>query len=129
LWGRPTSDRESPYLLPGFAQCGICGASLYVRAGTPTRGIGRPKTRRVAYHCQVHRHRGPTVCANASMLPREATEAAVLDALNTSVLDPEVVEQALREAEATLREQARQRPEARPRDRPSSPNVIARSCD
>jgi hypothetical protein len=71
LWGRPTRDRESPYLLPGFAQCGVCGASLYVRSGTATRGIGRPKTRRYAYQCQVHSYRGGAVCTNASVLPRE----------------------------------------------------------
>jgi hypothetical protein len=112
LWGRPTNDKESPYLLPGFAACGICSAALYVRSGEAPRGIGRPKRgRRYSYLCQVHHHRGAAVCINSSRLPLEATEAAVLEALNTSVLNPAVVERMLRDGAARQRAQLRQHPE------------------
>jgi hypothetical protein len=31
-WGRPINGTESKYLLTGLAQCGICGAGLFVHS-------------------------------------------------------------------------------------------------
>jgi hypothetical protein len=111
LWGRPTLDKESPYLLVGFGACGVCGAAFYLRSGTATRGIGRPKTRSYGYQCQVYYHRGASACPNGSHLPREATEAAVLQALDAQALDAEVTERFIVAVDEQIREQARLRPE------------------
>ena len=99
LWGRPMHGKESPYLLTGFSACGVCGASLYVLS---TPGAGRPAPRRFTYVCTVHKQRGTTVCANAVALPMVATDQAILDALERSVLDPRVVERAILLAIAEL---------------------------
>ena len=94
LWGRPANGKESPYLLTGLAACGVCAGSLYVVSGM-ARGIGRPKARRHAYWCAVHKTRGAAVCANGVGLPIEAADGALLAALESSVLDPAIVEAAL----------------------------------
>src|SRR5262249_20082179 len=114
LWGRPPNGKESPYLLTGFTACGVCGASLYVMSDK-TRGIGRPKLRRFSYRCQVHVQRGNAVCANAVSLPMLDTDAAVLETLESSVLNPEIVERMILLAIADL-DRPSEQPATTPKD-------------
>src|SRR5262249_52141573 len=101
--------------LTGFTACGVCGASLYVLSDK-ARGIGRPKTRRFFYRCQVHVQRGSAVCANAVGLPMMDTDAAVLQTLESSVLNPKIVERMILLAIADL-------------ERPTQDDPISRSKD
>jgi site-specific DNA recombinase len=92
LWGKPTNGIESKYLLTGLAQCGICGAGLYVG----TRGRGR--SRSFYYACSTFHNRGGSVCRNDLKIPREDAEWAVVEAVQDEILDPVVVSTALRAA-------------------------------
>ena len=100
LWGRPTNGRESRYLLTGLACCGWCGATLEVRS--------RPLTRRRvhAYTCTAYHRKGTSVCQNRVQLPLALADETLLEALETEVLHPDVVEHGLQEALAELRRQA-----------------------
>ena len=92
LWGRPSRETDSKYLLPGFARCGVCGGGMFVYS----RRQGR---RRVFFYaCTAHHKRGPSVCANALKVPMATANAAILTAIESNVLRPEVVEAALARA-------------------------------
>jgi site-specific DNA recombinase len=111
LWGRPANGKESPYLLTGLATCGVCSGSLYVLSSGLTRGLGRARTRRQSYWCSVHKLRGGAVCANSTGIPREAADASVLAALESSVLNPTVVEHAIQSAMAQIANRATATPD------------------
>jgi site-specific DNA recombinase len=100
LWGRPANGRESRYLLTGLASCGWCGATLEVRS--------RPLARRrvFAYTCTAYHRKGTSVCANQVQLPLALADDTLLEALETEILHPDVVERGLREALAELQRQA-----------------------
>jgi site-specific DNA recombinase len=96
LWGRPANGIESKYLLTGLAQCGLCGGSLIVHSRA---SAGR---RTHAYLCSYHHLRGNTVCPGGLVLPVELTNEAVLAAVESEVLHPEVVRRAMSRAIAEL---------------------------
>jgi site-specific DNA recombinase len=89
-------DRDSKYLLPGFARCGHCGGGLKV---VSRQHGGR---RAFFYVCSSWYDRGPSVCSVRLMTPMRDLDAAVLDALREDVLRPEVVERAVALAVAQL---------------------------
>ena len=96
LWGRPPRETDSKYLLPGFARCGVCGGGMFVYS----RRQGR---RRVFFYaCTAHHKRGPSVCANALKVPMATANSAILTAIESDVLRPEVVEAALERAVEAL---------------------------
>jgi hypothetical protein len=99
LWGRPANGIESKDLLSGLAACGWCHGSLEVRSGGGTRG-----GRRHFYGCTSYQRRGTAVCRNRFELLLSPTEDAVLSAIEREVLDPAVVDLALTEAQALLRQ-------------------------
>ena len=102
LWGRPANGKASPYLLTGLAQCGTCGGALYVVVGG-TRGRGRrTPPPRPMYLCATYKTRGRACCANTVGVPMAAADAAVLAAVDASVLDPVIVEAALASALAQV---------------------------
>jgi site-specific DNA recombinase len=101
LWGRPR-DLESKYLLTGFARCGDCGGSVVVR----TYAHGR--LRAPFYGCLAHHQRGACVCQNRVKVPMSAVDDAVLDALADDILQPDIVEDAIRRAVEQLAPGARQ---------------------
>ncbi len=92
LWGRPPRETDSKYLLPGFARCGVCGGGMFVYS----RRQGRRRT--FFYACTAHHKRGPSVCANALKVPMAAANTAILAAIESDVLRPEVVDAALTRA-------------------------------
>jgi hypothetical protein len=65
-------DRESKYLLAGFARCASCGGTLSVL----TRQHG--KRRVPLYGCLAYHKRGPSICANGLVLPVTRVDDAVL---------------------------------------------------
>ncbi|WP_157899418.1 zinc ribbon domain-containing protein [Luteitalea pratensis] len=87
-YGR-VNDRDSRYLLPGFARCAHCGGGLKV----VTRSHGR---RRAAFYvCSSSYDRGKSVCPVSQLTPMEDVDTAVLEALRDDVLRPEVLTQAV----------------------------------
>ena len=94
LWGRPASGLESKYLLTGLAQCDTCGGSLFVRS----RQHGRQRV--FFYGCTTYHLRGHTACTNHIEVPMEATDRAVLTALEEKVLRPDVLVETVRKAVA-----------------------------
>ena len=94
LWGRPASGLESKYLLTGLAQCDTCRGSLFVRS----RQHGRQ--RMFFYGCTTYHLRGHTACVNNIEVPMEATDRAVLTALEEEVFRPDILVETVRKAVA-----------------------------
>jgi hypothetical protein len=88
---RSGGDFESPYLLSGLGQCGVCGGSLVAM----TRGHGRRRAK--FYGCAYHHKRGATVCSNAVQLRQEILDGALLEAVSEA-LDEQFVEAAVERA-------------------------------
>ena len=93
---RSGGDFESPYLLSGLGQCGVCGGSLVAM----TRGHGRHRAK--FYGCVYHHKRGATVCSNSVQIRQEVLDAALLEAIS-GALDEPVVEAAVERAVERLR--------------------------
>jgi site-specific DNA recombinase len=96
LIGRPSgADVESPYLLSGIAECGLCGGSLVAM----TRSHGK---RRVSYYgCLRFHKRGLHACRNGLQIRQDALDAAVVDVL-VKALEPDVLAEAVRSAVTEL---------------------------
>lgn len=93
---RSGGDFESPYLLSGLGQCGVCGGSLVAM----TRGHGRHRAK--FYGCAYHHKRGTTVCSNAVQIRQEILDGALLEAISQA-LDEQVIEAAVARALEQLR--------------------------
>ena len=91
-FGRPPSSIDSPYLLTGLATCAVCGGSMCVL----TRSHGHQRV--PFWGCMVRKQRGRAVCPNTLEVPLEATDYAVLKAVEHDVLSVEVLETALAKA-------------------------------
>jgi DNA invertase Pin-like site-specific DNA recombinase len=97
---RSGGDFESPYLLSGLGQCGVCGGSLVAM----TRGHGRHRAR--FYGCVYHHKRGAAVCSNAVQIRQEILDGALLGAISQA-LDEHVIEAAVARALEQLRSRQR----------------------
>jgi hypothetical protein len=97
LFGRPAQGVESKYLLPGLARCGVCGGSMYVKS----RSHG--KKRAYFYGCTSFHLRGSTVCPNSLEVPMPTSDVAVLDAIESDILRPEIISATLRKTVAKLK--------------------------
>ena len=95
LIGRPPGE-GSPYLLTGLLRCGVCGGGMEVLSSASG---GK---RRYHYRCYVARRKGPACCTNTVPAVMADTDAAVLKAVESTLLHPAVVERALAHAEAAL---------------------------
>ena len=89
---RPHRDRDSKYLLAGFARCALCGGGLHVRS----RSHGH--RRAFFYRCTSHHNRGPEVCSHFEQWPMEAIDQEVLAAIAGDVLRPAMIEDVVRAA-------------------------------
>ena len=106
--GRPVASRRSKYVLPGLAACSVCGGGLIVRSRASA------DDRRYVYGCHYHHARGTSVCANHLLAPMAVTDRAVIEALETEILDVRVVARTIEKAAALMAEPTRDR-EARHR--------------
>ncbi len=97
LWGRPATGLESKYLLTGLSLCGQCGGSLYVRSRSHGKG------RILFYGCTSYNLRGRAVCTNNMEMPLDEANASVLRQIESDVLHPDVVMEAVRQAVDRLR--------------------------
>jgi len=104
LKGRP-SHTDSPYLLTGFATCGICRGSV----ATITRMHGTAPVRRPVrfYGCPIHDKRGNAMCSNRVVVRHEIVEGAILSAIS-EVLDDKLLARALDKALDRLKAEGEQ---------------------
>src|SRR5262249_45373226 len=92
----------SPYVLTNFARCAVCGGPL----GTISRmhGTGTNRWPVRFYGCTTRDRRGPTTCANATLLRQEVLDRAFVDAIHAS-LDDSILRDVIAGAIARRREQ------------------------
>ena len=95
LLGRPPGE-GARYLLTGLATCDVCGAGFEVLS----RASGG--SRLYTYGCSAHRRKGATVCANGLLVRMREANDAVLATVESTLLDPRVVERAVAYAEAAI---------------------------
>jgi hypothetical protein len=95
LMGKPPGE-GSPYLLTGLLSCGVCGGGMEVLS---SKSGGR---RIFSYRCYVARRKGPACCTNKLPVPMADADAAVLRAIESTLLDPRVVKKALEHAERAI---------------------------
>jgi site-specific DNA recombinase len=84
--------KVSRYLLSGFVECGLCHGRLTVR----TQPVGKFRVPRLS--CWHYVTRGLRGCANHWVAPLDLLDDLVLDAIETELLSPAVVEPAIAEA-------------------------------
>ena len=100
LYGRPASGVESKYLLSGLAQCATCNGSMYVKSRSHRK-------RAYFYGCTSFHLRGSSVCTNSVEVPMDRSDAAVLEAIQNDVMNPDVIAATLRKALARLKPTAK----------------------
>jgi site-specific DNA recombinase len=89
--GRSNRGRPGKYLLSGMLQC-KCGSAF--EALSSAHG----KRRAFVYGCAAHRRRGGTVCGNGLVVPMETADNAILNVIESTVLQPAIVEEVLTRA-------------------------------
>ncbi len=85
---RPPGKGEGKYVLTGLAACGWCHGSLIAVKTTRTTWV---------YRCGTYHQRGASACPNRLALPKEATEQAVFDSLDQTVLTHQIIDQMVNE--------------------------------
>lgn len=98
--GRPVAGTVSPYLLTGMVACGQCGGSLVVSS------MPRGHRRDPRMGCWHYKTRGRRGCTNRYQPSLAPLEDLILDAIETDVLTPAVVERAIALAMGELETQA-----------------------
>jgi site-specific DNA recombinase len=88
--------REPKYLLSGLLRCAVCGGGLEARS----RSHGGQ--RKVFYGCSAYHRRGTSVCTNSLTVPMDVADGKVISAFEKSLLDPRVLEHAMRRATKRL---------------------------
>jgi site-specific DNA recombinase len=96
--GRTKTGRAlaSPYIFTGLLECSQCHGSVTIVSGVRK---GRPYRR---YGCSMHAHRGDTVCTNSLLIPQPRLEEQLLAGLQATVLNPGVMDYALKSFERQL---------------------------
>lgn len=99
--GRTKTGRAlaSPYLFTGLLECSECHGSVTIVSGTRK---GRPYRR---YGCSMHSHRGDRVYSNSLLISQEVLESQILKGLQTTVLNPAVLNYTLKSFERQLLQQ------------------------
>ena len=92
---RATDARRPKRLLSGLVRCGCCGGPMTV-GGTQGRLV-----------CAVRRERGPSACPEGRSVKSALVESRVVTAIQGLLLDPAVVEAAVREHQALSAERRR----------------------
>jgi DNA invertase Pin-like site-specific DNA recombinase len=92
--GRAFSGLNRKYMQSKMIQCGVCGGSMYAR---PRRkGEGRTK-----YACMAAYTHG--TCTNHAGLPVHDADVAVLKSIESDLLNPAIIERAMKAAMQRLR--------------------------
>jgi site-specific DNA recombinase len=86
----------SPYLFTGLLECSECHGKVTIVSGTR---LGRPDRR---YGCSMHAYRGNKVCTNSLLVAQSVLERQILAGLQATVLNPAVVNYALKTFEQEL---------------------------
>jgi site-specific DNA recombinase len=97
LIGRPPAS-AAKYLLSGLLRCASCGSTMEVR----TSGRKGHVERIAHLGCGGYAKRGRAVCANSLLVPMASAESVILDAVESSVLDPDVISEAVARAARVL---------------------------
>jgi hypothetical protein len=87
---------KATYLLTGLLKCGMCGAGMEVRRQKHGR------VRVTIVHCSAHWRKGKNICRNSRTAIMADVEVAVLASIQHTLLDPDVIEEAIRRAAARL---------------------------
>ena len=96
LWGRPLSGTAAKYLGTGLLQCGCCGGTLEVR----TRSHGR---RRITFYaCSSYWRKGTAICRNSAEVVMAGADEVILNAVETTLLHPAVIEVAIQKTIARV---------------------------
>jgi DNA invertase Pin-like site-specific DNA recombinase len=120
LLGRPPGE-GARYLLTGLVRCGLCGGTFEAMS----RASG--KRRAFVYGCAVHRRKGDSICQNALVVPMAAADVAILEAVESTLLDPAVVARAFSYAiEALEAERSTERRDAIGADLAAAERAVAR---
>jgi site-specific DNA recombinase len=86
----PTDGGESKYLLPGLARCAGCNGTIHVRS----RSHGRQRAHH--YGCSANHARGSKICANSAVVPMADADAAIINSIESAVMNGAVVERTAR---------------------------------
>jgi site-specific DNA recombinase len=87
---------KTTYLLTGFLRCGLCGAGMEVRRQKHGR------VRVTILHCSAHWRKGKTICGNYRTVVMADAERAILNAIQDRLLNPKVIEPAVKLAAVRL---------------------------
>jgi hypothetical protein len=80
----------------GLLTCAVCGGAMEVLSS-------KSGARRMfSYRCSVRRRKGEACCTNGLAAPMHETDSAVLRAIESTLLDPRVVQKALQHAERAI---------------------------
>jgi len=82
-------------LFSGMLKCSVCGASFIA--------VGQSKSSDSNYACSINWHRGNTVCSNNIRVKRSVLEKCLLSALQEQILQPEIIDKAVRLANQRLK--------------------------
>jgi site-specific DNA recombinase len=91
-------DRDSKYLLVGFARCGVCGSKLCIQSRQ--KGKRGRLGRAFFYRCTSNLLAGASICSHGQLWPMEDLDQEVLSAVGGEALAPEAIAEALEEARA-----------------------------
>ena len=86
-------NRQSSYLLSGFARCAVCGGGF--ASHLRTHGPRGKRQRARFYACTGHWKRGQYACRNRLVGRMDLIDAEVLSTLQDDVLRPSVIERAV----------------------------------
>jgi site-specific DNA recombinase len=84
--GTTRTERSRRYLFSGILICGVCGSRMVIVSGSGRRGYTR-------YGCPSHRYRG--VCSNELTIRQERLEEQLLEAIETRILTPPMMDHLL----------------------------------
>ena len=102
LLGRPPANGVN-YLLAGMLICGTCGSSLEARTRAHARRGVWGRVLRVRWL----RSKGPHICSNRLTIPMATADEGILSSVERLIVNPEVAEEATRQALAVDATKAR----------------------
>jgi site-specific DNA recombinase len=102
--GLPDSGKTSRFLLTGIARCGCCGGSVVSVGGK----IGKGGKELLYYKCSYRHKRGAAICENSQTVRVKPMEDAVLSAIETNVLNPEITLRIINRAVEMIRNKQEQ---------------------